>query len=186
MVEKEHQSEFIRLHDEALVRLRAGVNRSGYLSRFRAMTLPSFEDSCAYEILLAARARPVPSSNMAPAIAVRKVWRRSIDVEKFRDPVARLKHGFGPLEPTIQEVQVDIPLEPVNKLLSKARAVTIPAHIVDDRIVLDGTNYELVLGGGVFKSCFKWWSDAPTDWVPLSIIFAEIRSLVDDAIVARG
>jgi hypothetical protein len=34
---------------------------------------------------------------------VRAVWRRSIDAEKFHDPVVRLKHGSSPLQPTIEE-----------------------------------------------------------------------------------
>ena len=78
---------------------------------------------------------------------------------------------------------MEIPLEPINKLLLKARGATIPAHIAHHGIGLDGTGYELVLGGGFVESHFKWWC-APTAWEPLSTLFSEIKSLVDEAVVA--
>lgn len=177
-MEQEQADEFRRLQSDALVRLRTGLNREGYLGKFRAIVLPSFEDCHAYEILLSPRSADVPG------VAAKTVWRRSIDAEKFRNPVARLKHGLGPLEPTIEEVQTGLPLEPITKLLSKAGAATIPACIVHHRFGLDGTSYELVLGGGFVEARFKWWCDAPTGWEPISTIFGEIKALVDNAIVA--
>jgi hypothetical protein len=177
-MEKEQLVEFKLFQDEALARLRAGVSRKGYLGKFRALVLPSFEDCHAYEILFS------PRSTDVPGVAARTVWRRSIDVEKFRNPVARLKHGLGPLEPTIEEVQAGIPREPITKLLSKAGAATIPACIVDHGFGLDGTSYELVLGSDFVETRFKWWCDAPTGWEPVSTIFGEIKALVDSAIVA--
>ena len=177
-MQKEQLEEFTRLQSDALVRLREGVDRTGYLSKFRAIALPSFEDCHAYEILLSPRSADVPG------VAVRTVWRRSIDVEKFRNPVARLKHGLGQLEPTIEEVQSVVPFEPITQLLSKASAATIPACIVHRNFGTDGTSYELVLGGGFVEARFKWWCDAPTGWEPISTIFGEIKALVDNAMVA--
>lgn len=81
---------------------------------------------------------------------------------------------------------MEIPLEPINNLLLKARAATIPVHIAHHGIGLDGTSYELVLGGGFVESHFKWWCDAPTGWEPLSTLFSEIKSLVDEAVVASS
>ncbi len=177
-MQKEQLKEFARLQGDAFARLRAGVHRTGYISRFRAIVLPSFEDCHAYEILLS------PRSTDIPGIAVRTVWRRSIDVEKLRNPVARLKHGLGPLEPTIEEVQSVVPLEPITELLSKAGAATIPACIVHHHFGTDGTGYELFLGGGFVEAHFKWWCDAPTGWEPISTIFGEIKALVDNAMAS--
>lgn len=179
-MEREQVVEFALLQDEALARLRAGVNRKGYLGKFRALHLPSFEDCHAYEILVSPRSADVPG------VAARTIWRRSVDVEKFRTPVARLKHGLGRLEPTIEEVQAAIPFAGITKLLSKAAAATIPVCIVDHRIIADGTSYELVLGGGLVETRFKWWCDAPTGWEPISTIFGEIKAVVDNAILAGG
>ena len=78
-MEKEQLVEFKLLEDEARGRLHTDGNRKGYLSQFRAIALPAFEDCSAYEILL-------PTSNSVLAIATRTVWRRSIDMEKFVDP----------------------------------------------------------------------------------------------------
>jgi hypothetical protein len=178
-MEREQAVEFALLQDEALARLRAGVNRKGYLGQLRALRLPSFEDCHAYEILLSPRSADVPG------VAARTVWRKSVDVEKFCTPVGRLKHGLGRLEPTIEEVQAFIPLEAITKLLSKAGAAKIPACIVDHRIVLDGTSYELVLGRhSVVEAHFKWWCDAPRGWEPLSALFGEIEALVENTVVA--
>ena len=167
--------EFKLLQDEALARLHAGANRKGYLSQFRAIALPSFEDSRAYEILL-------PVSNAVLAIAVRTIWRRSIDAEKFRNPMVRLQHGFVALQPTIEETQVSIQLEPINKLLSKAGALRLPAHIASPTFGVDGTSYELAFGGGFVEANFKWWCKAPRGWELLSDLFAEMEALVKNTI----
>jgi hypothetical protein len=177
-MEKEQAGELKRLESDALVRLRAGVNRKGYIGKFRAIVLPSFDDCHAYEILLPARSADLPG------VAARTIWRRSSDVEKLRNPVAQLKYGLAPLEPTIEEVQAAVPLEPITNLLSKAGAARIPACIVHHRFGLDGTSYELVLGNGFVEARFKWWCDAPTGWEPISTLFGEITALVDNAIVA--
>ena len=50
--------------------------------------------------------------------------------------------------------------------------------------VIDGTGYELILGGLFIGARFNWWCDAPAGWEPLSALFGEIRALVDEAIVA--
>jgi hypothetical protein len=176
-MEKEQLLEFKLFEDEALARLHTGANRKGYLSQFRAIALPSFEDCRAYEILL-------PTSNSVLAIAVRTIWRRSIDIEKFVDPVVRLKTGICPLQPTIEEAQIGIRLEPVTKLLSTADIVTVPAHITNPGVGLDGTSYELVLGGHFVEARFKWWSKAPRGWEPLSELFGEIEALVETTVVA--
>jgi hypothetical protein len=184
-MEKKHLVEFKLLQDEALARLAAGANRKGYLGQFRAIALRSFEDCRAYEILLSRGSADVGASNTVPAIAVRTVWRRSIDIEKFRDPVVRLKHGFAPLQPTIEETQSRVELERVTKLLSKADIVTVPMHIADHSVGVDGTSYELVLGGHfVGEARFKWWCTAPRGWEPLSALFAEMEALVENAVVA--
>lgn len=176
-MEKEQVVEFKLLEDEALTTLHAGANRKGYISQFRAIVLPSFEDCRAYEVLL-------PASNTVLAIAVRTVWRRSIDIEKFCDPVVRLKHGFDPLRPTIEETQVSIQAEQFTKLLSKAGIVTIPAHIASHRFGLDGTSYELVLGENFVEARFRWWHKAPRGWEPLSDLFGEIEAMVENTVVA--
>lgn len=184
-MERELLVEFKVLQNEALARLSAGANRKGYLCQFRAIALPSFEDCRAYEILLPRGSTDVRASNTVRAVAVRTVWRRSIDIEKFRDPVVRLKHGLARLHPTIEETQAGVQLEPVTKLLSKVGAVTVPAHIADYHVGVDGTSYELVLGGHfVVEARFKWWCNAPRGWEPLSALFGDIEALVENTLVA--
>ena len=67
-MEQEQLREFARLQDEALARLRVGVNRKGYLCQFRAITIPSVEDSLAYEILLPAGSFNVSRSDAMPGV----------------------------------------------------------------------------------------------------------------------
>jgi hypothetical protein len=49
---------------------------------------------------------------------------------------------------------------------------------------LDGTGYELVLGGHFVEARFRWWHKAPTGWEPLSTLYSEIKALIDNAIAA--
>lgn len=178
--------EFARMQDEALERLHAGVNRKGYLCQLRAIAIASVEDSLAYEILLPARSSDISASNTMPAVAAVTVWKRSIDAKKFSSPVVRLKHGFAPLQPTIEEIQAGIELEPVTKLLSKAGTVTVPAHIPDHSWGVDGTSYELIFGGVFVEARFKWWCHAPRGWERLSDLFVEVQALVENAVAAAS
>ena len=98
--------------------------------------------------------------------------------------MVRLKYRLDPLQPTIEETQVGIQPEQFTKLLSKASNVTIPAHLANHGFGLDGTSYELILGGHFVEARFKWWRKAPTGWEPLSDLFGEIESLVENTVVA--
>ena len=183
-MEEKHLREFTRLQDEALARLRAGVDRKGYVCQLRAIAMTSVEDSVAYQILLPARSSNVSGADAMPAVAAMTVWKRSVDTEKFRTPVVRLKHGFDPLQPTMEETQVGIPLETVTKLLSKAGTVTVPVHIPEHSWGVDGTSYELMVGRVFVQGRFNWWCDAPRGWEPLADLFDEIATLVKSAVGA--
>ena len=98
----------------------------------------------------------------------------------------RLKHGLGSLEPTIEVVQVCIPLEPVTNLLSKADAATVPAHVGQHSFGVDGTSYELILGGHFMEARFRWWHKVPTGWEPLWTLSAESKAFLDNAIAASS
>jgi len=178
-VEKEQIDEFMDLQEEALRRLRAGADRPGYVREVQALVLPSFDDSRAYELMLGNETANSP-------LVVRTTWRKLADLEKFRNPVVRLGHGVGVrLQPTIEEVDVNLATGLVSKLLSRASALAVPPHIRNSPVGVNGTSYELAFGRTFVQARFKWWCDAPSGWAQLAALSREIQMIVESAIVSR-
>lgn len=172
-MEKGHWEEFSRLQDEAVSRLRAGASRPGYTCEVQAFIMCSFDDNRVYELMYSERS----------ALAVRTTWKRPIDVEKFINPLNRLKHGVGVrLQPTIEEIDANITMERLSELLFQAKGLSVNPYIKKDFIGLDGTNYELAFGNCFIRSRYQWWCDAPAEWTLLEALLKEIVELVDDEI----
>ncbi|HYM77941.1 MAG TPA: hypothetical protein VE377_18345 [Candidatus Dormibacteraeota bacterium] len=191
-MEQEQMDEFKQLQNEAMLRLRAGANRRGFVRGVQASVLPSFDNCRTYELMFPAKLAKAPQSQRPasawnePSLAVRTLWRRSTDAEKFSDPVVRLKHGVGMrLQPTIEDLDVNLDTESVSALLSRASELTVPPHILNYTFGLDGTGYELVFGQLFVQSRFQWWCQAPAPWEPLSVLLQEIEMMVEGAIQAR-
>jgi hypothetical protein len=188
-----HIDEFSQLQDEAVLHLREGVDRPGYVRKAQVLVLPSFADCRAYAIMLSGRpaddCRPGRSIHSSPnadsALVVRTTWRKLTDLEKFRTPVTRLKHGVGVrLKPTMEEIDVTLAAEQVADLLSRAAALAVPPHIQNSSFGVDGTSYGLVLGGPFAQARFEWWCDPPAGWEPLAALLWEIETLAEAAIKA--
>lgn len=168
-MEREQQSEWYSLEQQALEQLRAGIDRKGYIARLQVLVLPSFEDSWCYELLAS-----VPDRSK-PALAVRKAWHRSIDLAKFANPVVRLSFGPGVRQlPTIEEFDAEIDATLVNGLCAKAATIRVPVFTAKSSIGLDGTSYQLALGSSPLVARFEWWNSPPEGWEPLKMLVEEI------------
>ena len=166
------QAEWYSLERQALEQLRAGIDRKGYIARLQVLVLPSFEDSWCYELLAS-----VPDQSKS-ALAVRKVWHRSIDLAKFANPVVRLSFGSGVRQlPTMEEFDAETDAALVNGLCAKAAMLKVPVFAAKSSVGLDGTSYQLALGSSPLVARFEWWNSPPEGWEPL-------KTLVDEIIAA--
>ena len=172
-MELKHVEEWAQLQTEAIERLREGVYHQGYRRQLQALVLPSFDDSCSYELLV-----PTPR-NGGFALAVETIWKRLTDVAKFKTPVERLKHGIGvQLRPTIEERTNTIALDVINGLVKRTMALRVPPHVPSDGIGLDGVTYEILFVDSFTSARFQWWVCLPAGWEPLQELFEEIKAVV--------
>lgn len=177
-MENAHLDEFRQLQDEALLRLRVGVRRTGYVQQVRATILPTFEDNHSYALMY-----PDRRNRGDLALVVKTTWKRSIDVEKFADPLSRLKHGVCVRRtPTIEEAESQISKAQFDDFFARLTELKVPPFIVKEFIALDGTTYELAFRHYHIRSSFAWWCEAPAAWRPLEALSQEIVELVDAAI----
>lgn len=168
-MQPEHFAEWHALCSEARRELVENKERKGYVSRLRALVLPSFEDSCRYELLTPVR----PSTTCG--LAVKTVWRSSEDNAKFANPLARLRQGPGVrLRPTIYEYQNEIDACIVDDLCRSASALQVTVWPPERGLGLDGTSYELEVAD-VQRICrFRWWESPPKGWEPLAGLVQQI------------
>ena len=99
----------------------------------------------------------------------RTVWRRTFDTQRFRDPLAGLRHGWN-TEPTISVTLTELPSPKIADLLSSARSLDIPEIGLDLRlkqgIVLDGTRW-FAFVAHAFGNRSYTWSTVPPEWKPV-------------------
>ena len=147
------QEEFIVLRDrarEALVRGFPPERRA--LCDLQLIVMPFFGNWESFELY------------GRPSTLVKATWRQDLDAEKFRNPVERLRHARR-LDPTIEIVSTDVAQELVSSTRDELSRLNIPAHPGPPGIVLDGTGYQLTIGGG---TAVCHWNDlAPGLWSPL-------------------
>jgi hypothetical protein len=173
-LDPELQKEWMGVEQDARARLRAhAVRESGYIAEARVAILPSFSDYRAYELLRST------SSDTAPALARRLIWRKTRDLEKFDSPVTRLKYE-RPIRPTIESLSIEIPLDTVVSLLEGIARAHVPPRLSEDRMGTDGTSYEVAFGRFFANSLFAWWQSPPKGWEPLSDFVKSVQTLVDE------
>lgn len=152
------------------------ILRKGYAPAtrlFQVIRCPAFEDAISWEIFEVA---PAPTIYRAAKMQ----WLREQDSEKFRNPVERLKYP-RPLKPSIETNVNALRPEFVQSILEQLKAVQIPAWPSASRIGLDGTMYELIVGGGFLSVHYRWWEQPPIEWQPL----ADISQAIVDQIEAN-
>jgi hypothetical protein len=169
-MEQEQAQEFHELEKKARLRLEMGVERPGYHRELQLLVLPSFDDCCSYELLASAR------NQAKAAIAIKSVWKKASDIQKFLSPLVRLKYGSR-LEPTFEEVSFEMPEHEVSKLLSWANGIRVPTRVVNAPWGVDGTTYDLCFGSGFASSRFHWWSSPPNGWEQLQELVRRIQEI---------
>ena len=164
--------EFEDLTKRAIDLLRHGSPQVGYRCELQALLLPSTGDSISYEILT-----PVRRAE-EPALAVKTVWRRSIDSQKFENPLSRIKYGPH-IEPTLLHSKAPISADYVSVLLSQASLLAVRVRVAVPALSLDGTGYELAVGDYWASARFHWWESPPNEWKAMRDLWLAIRNFMD-------
>ena len=179
-MDRELQKEWRTLEEEAVALLRKYDDSDpGFVVDATLLVLPSFEDCWAYSILRSVRDSEVPAKGQ------RRVWRRTVDLQKFENPIARLKHG-GRLAPTIERSKKDVPRSSALALLDRVVSSRLPPFTLKRSLGTDGTSYEVSFGHAFISSHFCWWESPPEGWQPLERFVGDVRALVDAAVGGAG
>lgn len=93
-------------------------------------------------------------------------WDFEADFAKFRTPLERLKHPLQ-LQPTIRTYTCVPSADFIMPLLQTLRVTHLPLWAAPQGIGLDGTAYQLTLGGGQANVCYRWQEPPPPAWAVL-------------------
>lgn len=158
-MDNQHPSEWWKLQEDA--RTQIGANE-GLL---QLITLPSFENACSYAIFRETdRKKPVMYKLHC------KLWRRDIDVEKFRTPLERVKYPHK-LFPTIETIIRPLENTWTENILARFTSIAIPPWVSEHYWGQDGVTYELRFEEPFFKAHYRWWVEAPEAWKLLADAF---------------
>ncbi len=158
-MQSEQQLELRHL-TEAATEMLASVAESGSYTRvFSFWKLPSFGDQIRYSLYAPRRS----DSTLRPFLDT-TIWRRSVDSEKLRDPIERLKHTRH-LVPTIVESSKFLDSHAVTDAIRVLEGLGIPSLRPSEQVVgLDGTQFRFAFSQGYFSLDVCWWADRPDSW----------------------
>jgi hypothetical protein len=114
------QEEFQLLSSIARQQLSEVTTGNGYQQVFSIWTWPSFSPSSRWTVYL-----PRPQAKGKSAFASYTVWRRDLDLEKFRSPVERLRYPKD-LAATIEADLVRLTTDDVEGFVQCIRGISIP------------------------------------------------------------
>jgi len=170
-MDQEQHAEWFTMQEAVCDQLRRRTERKGAITLVHLLIFPSFENSRGYQIL---RSKIEPRGGTL----IRRVWRRDLDIEKFRTPVERLRHPRH-LEPMLEENKLELRPDEVEALESEIKHLYLAARPERRRLGLDGTSYEMAFGDHWSGSRFNWWEQAPEAWEGLERLTQMILTIGD-------
>ena len=154
-MDQEHHDEWYGLMLRAMEILAKGSNVEGIgISRLlQVIEKPSFAPASSWEIF-----EQHPRSAPTTHFCIRLRWRNDLDLEKFRNPVERLKH-VRTLNPTIETHRMELNASFVSETCLMLSQIAVPAYAAEKTVGLDGTSYELAFGNSFSGARFYWWGN---------------------------
>lgn len=160
-MQSEQQQEFYRLTEDASGTLGAVPESGSFIHVFSFWRLPSFHNHMRTTLYAPKR----PGAGRQPFFTI-STWMRDVDIEKFRDPVERLKHPKV-LTPTITESATNISPETSAEVVAKLSHISLPSIRPNEGVIgTDGIQYRFSYSQGFYGLDIKWWSDLPHSWHP--------------------
>lgn len=177
-MERKHQAEWLELRTEAAEILRRGFPEQRRDRRaFQLVVLPSFEESCCWELY----EREIRKDKIE-TIAINAIWHMQEDLTKFT-PLSRIRHPRK-LSPTITVKTGRINQSVAAKLAGELSEIAVSLLPYTGGISLDGTGYELTIGSGSTFSRVVWHDDGPQPWNPLRSWALRMASELENALLA--
>jgi hypothetical protein len=168
--------EFEAVREAAYHGLRSGsfVGDAG-LPLCRFVVLPSFHNAIAWDV----RSLRVRGKS-AESRLFRSCWRRDLDLQALGSPVERLKHP-RPYRATVEVASVSIDPADIGRLIRRFQSTPIPLAIAKPPVGLDGTSYELKIGGPFCRAQITWWVRLPEEWAALAPLIDEMAALFESS-----
>jgi hypothetical protein len=176
-VEREPWEEFETVRKAAIDALRCGqhIARSPLSVICQLLVLPSFEDAIRWDVVEASS-----PPNGRQLHLQRTIWRMEVDSGAFRSPIERLKHP-RPYLPTIETGIVNVNSARLDSILSQFRTIRIPLAVEDPQSGLDGTAFELRLGGPFCSARIAWRCNLPNEWREFHPVVRDLEAFFNDS-----
>jgi hypothetical protein len=162
-MDPEQVKEWQNLRASALETLRNGYPQpNGARKILRLLVLPSFSSSLCTELFHL-------KNEQNEFILFQSQWKLESDLAKFRTPIERLKYPRQ-LLPSIETFSKAASPEFAEKVVDELSSTNLPLWIKTPKNGLDGTEFELKLGGHYWSLCYHWWEQLPPEWKALDAI----------------
>jgi hypothetical protein len=177
-VEPLDQQIWAALEQKGLTAVKSSLNPDGELIKLHLVVLPFSGSPRSWTLL------ETPSADPKKHWKAQKVlWERSEDYAPFADPIGKLRFRLKdapPLEPTLQRLSVSLEFMFIENWLERLSQVQIPLK-TESFLGLDGTTFELKLGGFWNALKLRWWCDSPESWQPLHALIRELLEVLGDS-----
>ncbi len=172
-MDREQMDEFGAVRQTACDALRFGalMDQHRPLAVCQFLILPSFENAVSWDVTKVASRKEGAHTRL-----YRSCWRMDIDSQAMSSPVERCKHS-RPYRPTIEVDWVPIDEAQIDGLLKKLRLVPVPLAVASNHAGLDGTFFELTVGGFFCSARIVWWCSIPDEWRALQPVVSELERL---------
>ena len=104
----------------------------------------------------------------------RIVWHQGKDCAELADPMRRLKHIGTECEPTVELTDRVLALKHLPTSLTQFEGLRLALPVPDDRLTIDGTQYEVIIRSGGWKLRASWTS-LPEALDPLGVWWGKSR-----------
>jgi len=176
-VDFEHIGEFYEVREAACDGLRSGrfVEGEAGSTLCRLVVLPSFENAVAWDVL----SLPTRGATARTRL-LRSCWRQDLDLHALGSPVERLRHS-RPYRATVEVGSAPIDTAEIEGLVLRLRTIPVPLSVARPPFGVDGTSYELEIGGASCKARIAWWAHLPEEWEVLGPVVEEMCSLFESS-----
>ncbi len=163
------QAEFESLGKAAMQRLKDVPDSASHRHMLSIWVRPSFTPPYRYTVYT-----PFSSAKLYQPFASYTVWRSDLDLSRLRTPVERLRHPKD-LAPTIEDGSLWLTDADVEGFRERLRGICVPLYPrPSNRIVCDGTGFELCWDETLYGTSLRWWEDGPSEWRPLTTVIGQI------------
>lgn len=170
----------LRLSEQAAesLRLNSALEIKRGRRELQLLVRPSFEGCFAWDLFRV----PEHRGSAERFVLCKTTWRREFDHQRLSG--LNGPHPVGPAGPTFAAATFGMKPLDAERVMSQLRGLSAPLEIVEPRIGLDGTHFELAFGDHSASARFRWWNEPPKAWAELGRFFDETLAMFES--IAAG